>query len=131
MSFWNPFTWGKKRTAEEIEKARLLERANGSIDYAIAYLKENAGSQESPIPQFLSFMEDVQRHLNDTQDAAYIKQIDEIVVSLRKAGTLAIQFAAEGHSHEHRMDKIRNPALDIMTNLLKLQESIQTEIRRL
>ncbi len=49
MSWWNPFSWGKKRDPGDIAEAELLERVKGRLEMARIHIKKHhwAGRKEA------------------------------------------------------------------------------------
>ena len=70
----------KKRTEAEINKARLLERAKQSLSYGMDFLGKSATwmfVDPDIYPQFLKFLEDAKKYLDQTGDSNFISEIKQ------------------------------------------------------
>ncbi|MBI2655008.1 hypothetical protein HYX06_01120 [Candidatus Woesearchaeota archaeon] len=78
MAWYNPLSWGKKRTEADIQKARLLERAITSIDSG-TYLIREMGTNFLTESVFTVTLGEAKKSLDDTKDSKYIGAIDELI----------------------------------------------------
>ena len=113
----------KKRTAEDIQKAELLESANHALFSAKESVKEGRRlSAEDLLNKMLGHLLEAKFHIDKTKDDNFIAKIDEIIEALK---------SAKKHAKTNRPEQNLEEARAIITKLVDLEEFIEKEIKRL
>ena len=133
---WKIFQWGGGRTKIDIKKAELLDLARKSLESGLKIYRESKGRiymDPEYYSQFLKFLGDAKKLLDQYGDADFISEINRILSEIQRLIDMVQEHQRGIHPLKGDEFKLsfEKKAENILTDIKKLLTSITQTIHGL